>query len=187
MRVGITGHSKGIGKAINDVLISNGYDVIGFSRSNGVDIGTEEGRQTIIKSLNDLDIFVNNAYHPEGQTELLNLFLKEWKGTDKFIINISSKMVFYPGQGFKEYVTSKKLQNELIKSTMLSAHPKVLNLLLGAVDTDMAKVWLSPKIDPNILANFIYDMIKYQNVLAVQEVTIDVPNLDWKDIKLCQI
>ena len=30
-------------------------------------------------------------------------------------------------------------------------------------------------------------MIKYQNVLAVQEVTIDVPNLDWKNIKLCQI
>jgi hypothetical protein len=187
MKVGITGHSKGIGKAINVVLTSNGYDVIGFSRSNGVDIGTEEGRKIVIDSLKDIDIFINNAYHPEGQTELLKIALKEWKGTNKFVINLSSKMVFYPGTGFEDYVTAKKVQNEIIKSTMLSAHPKVLNLLLGAVDTDMAKVWLSPKIDPNVLANFIYNMIKYQNILAVQEVTIDVPDLDWKDIKLCQI
>ena len=50
----------------------------------------------------------------------------------------------------------------------------------------MAKVWLSKKINPVDLANFIYEMVKYQDILAVQEVTIDVPGLKWSEIELCQ-
>jgi NAD(P)-dependent dehydrogenase (short-subunit alcohol dehydrogenase family) len=183
LKVAVTGHTRGIGKAISQVFVNHKHDVTGFSSSNGYDIGTQEIRDSIIAQSQNLDVFVNNAYHPTGQSLLLQSIIESWKETDKLIINISSKMVFYPGTGFEDYVSAKKEQNKIVEKTFLSNRPKVLNILLGAVDTDMAKVWLSDKIDPTILANFIYSMVEYQDALAVQQVTIDVPKLNWKDVK----
>ena len=36
--VGITGHTKGFGKHIKAKCIQEGYDVVGFSRTNGFDL-----------------------------------------------------------------------------------------------------------------------------------------------------
>ena len=55
----ITGHTKGIGKAISDKL-SLSYNIIGFSRSNGFDISIDQGK--IIKESQGADIFINNAF-----------------------------------------------------------------------------------------------------------------------------
>lgn len=182
----ITGHTRGIGKALSDVFITQGHTVVGFSKSNGYDIEDENVRNDIINKIKDADIFINNAYHPIGQVDLLDRSIKQWHETHKLIINISSKMVHYTRPGFEEYVNSKKQQNQIIESRVFSNLPKLLNIVVGAVDTDMAKVWLSKKIDPNDLAKFIYDMVKYQDTLAVQQVVIDVPGLKWSEVELCQ-
>lgn len=183
LRVAVTGHTRGIGKAISEVFASYNHIVTGFSSSTGYDIGQSAIRNSIVEQIQNFDIFVNNAYHPTGQTLLLDSVIKSWKNTDKLIINISSKMVYYTGLGFEDYIQAKKEQNSIVDKTMLSNRPKILNILLGAVDTDMAKVWLSDKIDPGVLANFIYSMVEYQDLLAIQQVTIDVPKLNWKDVK----
>jgi hypothetical protein len=46
-----------------------------------------------------------------------------------------------------------------------------------------APVFSAKMVDPLQLGQFIKDMIKYQNVLAIQQVVIDVPDQDWKDIR----
>lgn len=186
-RLAITGHSRGIGKCLFDIFSNNNYTVKGYSRSNGYDIGSQSTRDEILNDLKDFDIFINNAFHPYAQTDLLYRIIKQWEGSDKLIINISSKMVFYTGEGFEDYIEAKKSQNDLVKKRIYSNRPKILNVVVGAVDTDMAKVWLSNKINPTDLAKFIYDMTQYQNCLAIQEVIIDVPGLDWSEVKLCQI
>ncbi len=92
--VGITGHTKGIGKEFSDYFLSKGYEVVGFSRSNGYDIKKEEDRQRIREEAKNFDIFINNAYDLEtndpGQTCLLYAITEQWMNQDKILINISS-------------------------------------------------------------------------------------------------
>ena len=58
MKIGITGHTKGIGKKISDYFLKNNHEVIGFSRSSGYDISKESDRKRIIAQINFLDIFL---------------------------------------------------------------------------------------------------------------------------------
>ena len=58
MKVAITGHSKGIGKALADIFETNGHTVLGFSRSNGFDISESANRISILNKSQDADIFI---------------------------------------------------------------------------------------------------------------------------------
>ena len=90
MKISITGHTKGIGKAIYDVL-SEEHDVIGFSRSNGFNIS--DPRKIFVASIG-CDVFINNAYimDTKDQINLFNMFFEQWKDDpNKFIVNIGSK------------------------------------------------------------------------------------------------
>jgi len=95
MKISITGHTKGIGKAIYDVL-SEEHDVIGFSRSNGFNIS--DPRKIFVASIG-CDVFINNAYimDTKDQINLFNMFFEQWKDDpNKFIVNIGSKSKYYP-------------------------------------------------------------------------------------------
>jgi NADP-dependent 3-hydroxy acid dehydrogenase YdfG len=186
-KIAITGHTKGIGKALAEIFKKEGFEIFGYSKSNGYDIGNENIRKKILEETKNFDIFINNAYDPSGQSALLNSIIEQWDNTDKLIINMSSKMVHYKLSGFEDYVNAKRLQNDIVKKRTFSNCPKILNIIVGAVDTEMAKVWISEKINPVDLAKFIYEMVKYQDTLAIQEVTIDVPKIKWSKIKICQI
>lgn len=181
MKVCITGHNYGIGKAIAETFIKNGFSVEGFSRSNGYDISNEEDRLRIIEKSLVADVFVNNAYHPVGQPELLEKLTEEYTGT---IINVSSKLSFFPlGKGYDEYILSKQRLNNFIKKRIFNQSPRILNVITGLVDTDMAKVFEAKKIVPADLANLIYDLFKYKDLVSVQEIIVDAPGLDWNNIK----
>lgn len=183
MKIGITGHTKGIGKALANKF-SKDYSVLGYSRANGYDIGDELTRDRIVKESKEFEIFINNAYHPVGQTDLLVKLIEEYKGTDKLIINISSKLAYFPsGTAFDGYKLIKEQQNILIKDRFLIDSPRILNVITGLVDTEMAGNFDSPKLDVNNFADLIYALVQYKNTISVQQIVIDVPGLNWKDIK----
>jgi len=187
MKVAITGHTRGIGKAILDKFSSNNCEVIGFSKSTGFDISKEQDRINIFNMAKDADIFVNNAYDPEGQTELLNRFIEAWEGTEKIIINMSSKSSICPPEflpGYEQYIQVKKQQNKIIENRATVDSPKILNILVGLVDTDMAIMFNSAKVNPDDLAELIYVVLKMGTAISVQQLVIDVPNLDWKTIRV---
>ena len=76
MKIAITGHSRGIGKALYEELSTN-HEVEGFSRSNGYDITTQ---QTLIaRTVKKYDVFVNNAWQGYAQLELLTAMFNTWK------------------------------------------------------------------------------------------------------------
>ncbi len=186
-KIAITGHTKGIGKSIYEVFTEHGHTVFGFSSSNGWDISNLEVRQRIIDQSLEFDIFINNAYAHGGQTDLLKLFLQAWEGQKKMIINMSSKLVFYPGKTndfFDQYISDKKEQNIICSKRMYSDLPKVLNIIPGLVDTEMSKIFVAPKIQTCALANYIYDLVKYKDVISTQQVILDVPDLNWADVKI---
>lgn len=185
LHVAVTGHTKGIGNAIHTVFKNNGHNVFGFSRSNGFDISNNDVQEHILKQCENIDVFVNNAYAPTAQTVLLKKFINLWKGTDKMIINLSSKLVFYPGKTndfFDVYIKDKKEQNDICNKRCYSDQPRILNIMPGLVDTEMSNIFDASKMSTNNLANFIYDLVKYKDIISTQQIIIDVPGLDWSTV-----
>jgi hypothetical protein len=90
MKIGITGHSEFLGKELFDSL-KNDYDVFGFSRSNGYDL---ENYKSFINEVNELDVFINNTYHPIYQQELFEKLFEMWKYENKTIFNILTSAIF---------------------------------------------------------------------------------------------
>jgi short-subunit dehydrogenase involved in D-alanine esterification of teichoic acids len=184
-KVIITGHTKGIGKCLYEVFLDNGYDVIGFSRSNGHDISNPTTRELIIDQSSEADIFINNAYSPWAQLDLLRRVNEAWSGKDRVIVNLNSKtrLIPNPPDFLKEYAKDKQQQHDYVISQHYQGLPQIINVTTGLVDTDMAKVFDSKKINPIDLAEFVFQIIKLRDLIAVQDILLDVPKLDWNDIK----
>lgn len=184
MKILITGHTKGIGKALADSFTDDGNSVYGFSRSNGYDIGKEQTINKILEDIELYDIFINNAYHHTGQTILLNKVIDRWQGTDKMVVNISSKMSYLDSErsDHKDYILEKQKQNQIVKQNIFKGTPKILNVITGLVDTDMSSIFKAPKLDAAELAKLIVFVVSSRSKISVQELVVDVPGLDWKDI-----
>lgn len=89
MKYAITGHTSGVGKSLFDRLSP---DAIGFSKSTGYNLNNYSDRIKIIEESSDCDIFINNAPAEYGQVEMFIDLFKEWKDTDKIIINVGSRI-----------------------------------------------------------------------------------------------
>lgn len=86
MKIFVTGHTSGIGKAVYQLAKEKGYTVAGGSRSTGFDISNSN----VYKQIIDYDVLVNNAYHYTGQLELLKYAHENWTTTKKKIINVGT-------------------------------------------------------------------------------------------------
>lgn len=93
MKIAITGHSSGIGADIYGKLVDDpGFEVRGYSKSNGWNIAEEDGDRIINELLDfDADVVFNNAYYPDIQNKILTTLLTKWKdASGKVIINTGS-------------------------------------------------------------------------------------------------
>lgn len=84
IKVGITGHTRGFGKHLTKHCIAAGYNVQGFSKTNGYDLQTD----WLNIFLSDLDIIINNA---EVDSVQLYISIFAYKHNIK-CINIGSKI-----------------------------------------------------------------------------------------------
>ena len=126
MRIGITGHSDFLGKGLFDLLGKN-HEVIGFSRSNGYDL---KNYKNILTDVVDLDVFINNNYHPNLQQKIFEELFDLWKGKDKTIFNVLTSAIFNNGS-FDDYRESKlNLQISALKliNSNLDKKVRVINL-----------------------------------------------------------
>ena len=87
MKIAITGHTKGIGKACAD-LLGQEHEIVGLSRSNGFDI--QQTNMCAMKIV-PCDVFINNAYISVFQSRLFEVVFKHWKDNPKTIINLGSR------------------------------------------------------------------------------------------------
>ena len=91
MKIAITGHKHGIGKAFADQLSKRGHEIIGISRSDGENIRRTAHTASIIEPC---DMLINNAISQYAQTELLFEVWHRWQLTNevRHIWNISTKV-----------------------------------------------------------------------------------------------
>jgi NAD(P)-dependent dehydrogenase (short-subunit alcohol dehydrogenase family) len=170
-KIVVTGHTKGIGKAIFDYFKLKEYDVVGFSRSTGYDISNPAHRQLIVSELENADIFVNNAYvnFDNSQLELLTMAFNKWRpDPSKLIINISSRAA---GAMDNEYAASKEQLDQFCKSKLYN-NPPIINIKPGLADTDRVKRISGPRMTTSQLIE-VLDFALTSSV-KIQSITFSV-------------
>lgn len=137
MKVVITGHTSGIGEELFKFFELKNFNVVGFSTSSGYNISNVNDQKTILNSLLDADIFVNNAYNnfDDSQLILLKSAFKLWQNLNKTIINISSRSTF----NLKDQYSLSKYKQDRFCESQIHNLPRIINIKPGLVDTPRIK------------------------------------------------
>lgn len=171
MKIAITGHTHGIGKAIFEAL--SDHDVIGLSRSNGFDITSDVDK--IVDCIYDCDIFINNAFDyvnfTDAQTQLARKVFDVWFGENKYILNISSRVNDFRAINNQKYADAKLSLDEFYEETILHK-PRVINIRPGATDTRIMQNSDNPKMSPEHVANVVKFMIDNLENFTVRNITL---------------
>lgn len=174
MKVAITGHTRGIGKAFYDNYASKGHECLGFSTSNGYDISNPEDRQRIVNESKDAVMFINNActYIDDSQFLMLQEIYDSWVGEDKLIVNMSSRItdwVFTPSDTLYEIREQKAKLDQF--SVGKSRWPWVLNVKPGMVNTETTKQFPKPKIDVSAVVAMVDFAVKNRMEFRLTTIT----------------
>lgn len=140
MNIAITGHTSGIGKYI----FENYKNVKGFSRINGYDISTDEGRERLIFDIKNASVLINNAHCGFAQSLLLLDFFKQYRWCEKTVINVGSEAaenskIFNNNLSMLEYRTYKRSLKDLCSE--LDKYDKLINLKY----VSFGYVWIARK------------------------------------------
>lgn len=179
MKIAITGHTRGIGRAIADLYYSD--EVVGFSRSNGYDISKTDNIKLILTKSSECNVFVNNAYHDFAQCELLEGMYTQWKDDPtKTIVNIISRARYGLGKS-KFYGQTKMELYAKAKNMMFSdKRCRIININPGYVKTDMVShVPESVKmLTPEQLAEMIKWCLDQPQGIEIGELSVWCTTLD---------
>jgi len=179
MKIAITGHTKGIGKAIADLYYSD--EVVGFSRSNGYDISKPDVIKLILAEGSKCNIFVNNAYHDFAQCDLLEGIYQQWKDDPtKTIVNIISRARYGLGKA-KFYGQTKMELYTKAKNMMFSdKRCRIININPGYVRTDMVSSMpeSTKMLTPQQLADIIKWCLDQPQSIEIGELSVWCTTLD---------
>ena len=172
MKIAITGHKHGIGKAFAEQLSARGHEIIGISRSDGENIRRIEHTANII---DPCKLFINNAQSMFAQTELLYAVWKKWYtvADPRWIWNISTQMVTRPTSTniASQYRNQKiALEEASIQLQYKEAWPKISVIRPGEVATHGN--WYNTKSDVNVWVKSVIDTFTQNENLHVTELSI---------------
>ncbi|MGZ4849780.1 MAG: hypothetical protein ACXV2C_00140 [Candidatus Bathyarchaeia archaeon] len=166
MRVCVTGHTSGLGKAMFTRFAQNDYDVEGLSRGNGLNVEDENTYTQTFSRFGARDIVINNAYCGIGQSMLL-LWLSRYYPF-AHIINIGSVSADRTDATSTEqisYAANKAHLREVHKHLLRTGYNTTL-LELGRCNTDFNKDKPGNKLEPWYVAQFIESiMIPHRRIL----------------------
>ena len=178
-KIGIIGHTKGIGKAIADI---SKFEVIGLSRSNGYDLSGS--LENILNKLDDCEYIVINAYAGNNQLELLKRIYNKYQNENKKVAVITSTSGTPAGEDdnvsnglYKEYCQHKKelieyiedIQQELIKKPL-----SIFDICPDVVDTEMTDgMWEHwPKLEAKSVAEAVWYCFDSQSKFNINKIVL---------------
>jgi NAD(P)-dependent dehydrogenase (short-subunit alcohol dehydrogenase family) len=172
MKIAITGHTRGIGKALAEVYAAQGHEIVGLSKSQGHDINRPE---TLVPIIEPCDVFINNAQDGFAQTQLLFEVWDKWQNNyNKKIINIGAKMsqeplCTVPGVWMTRYRVQKTTMDEAIRQLRHQApFPKIICVHPGGVATDSQP----SGVDAAAWARRVVNILDNQEGTQVLDVTL---------------
>ena len=182
MKIAITGHTHGIGKAFAEQLTERGHFIVGISRRDGQNIRRVPHTASLIEPC---DMFINNAQTQFAQTELLYEVWQRWQGLERYIWNISTMMTELPinttpdGQEdiiMSQYRTQKlALENASRQLRFKSNWPKISIIRPGGVATQ--PTWNNEnKADVNQWVKSIIDTFSHNDTIDISEISVGYTN-----------
>ena len=165
MKIAITGHSAGIGRALARAYQRRGHDTVGFSRSTGYNI---HNTMKLCDEIQPCDVFVNNAQAGYAQTQLLFEMAERWTNTRKHIIVISTMMTqesvsCLPGLAMDHY----RLHKVTLEQAVAQLRSRNLQIQFtvvrpGDIATTNTKT-VPPSADPDIWAEGLLQLFDLAN------------------------
>jgi len=166
LRALITGHTRGIGRAIFKLLTKEGYECVGLSQSTGDDVLEKE--DTVVDMIEDFDYVVLNAYARHSQLEMLKKIVARYSNSDKRVAVITSTSGTSEGAdediaGGEDYQEYKQIKKELIEyigqtqQTLVDKPLHIFDVCPDTVYTDMTVgLWEEyPKLQPEDVAECV--------------------------------
>lgn len=174
MKIAITGHTAGIGKALAEAY--HGHDIVGLSKRDGNNI---RNIPKIADQIEPCDMFINNAQDGYAQTELLFEISKRWTNTNKHIIVISTIMTQQPisvfdDLGMDQYRIQKVALEEAVKQIRnRQLGVKITIVRPGMVGTSAERP-VPPAADPGQWARTLIGIFNmaHANGLAVPDISL---------------
>ena len=182
MKIAITGHTAGIGKALTRVLSQRGHEILGLSKRDGHNIRVIP---KIAARIEPCDMFINNAQAGYAQTELLYAVWESWQGQpNKHIWCIGTMMAQcpvdppVPGQtelNMSAYRNQKiALEQAINQLRWKNEWPSITLIRPGAVATQPGQVPEYPYCEVNAWAD---------TVIAAM-VSADQQNMTFQELSL---
>ena len=106
MKVYVTGHTRGLGKELHNWFSDKGYEVQGFSHTNGYNL--ENDFDDILKTISKDSLFINNAYANGIQEKFIHALHNK---VSKMIV-MGSIAARFPDIELLEYSNNKKKVEE---------------------------------------------------------------------------
>lgn len=175
MKVVITGHASGIGKAIFETFNNNGSECVGYDLKLGKDINDTRVVDELLLECQSANVFVNCAL--PNQTELLERVHQLWLNKNKVIVNLSSAVTYFYTEDthptdFMGYFRHKQNLDNICKDLTINRFPYIMNVRPSWVDTQLASQIEGIKINPNDLAELIYYNVINKDKYQVLDIVI---------------
>ena len=178
MRIAITGHTAGIGKAFAEQLAQRGHSIVGISRREGENIRRVPHTASLIEPC---DLFINNAQTGYAQTELLYEVWSRWQGQERYIWNISTMMTEQPVNSTpdgQDDVTMSQYRNQKLALEEASQQlrfknswPQISVIRPGGVATQ-AQFDNSKKANVAVWVKSIIDTFSHNDNISISEISI---------------
>ena len=164
-RIFITGHTRGIGKAIFDLYKGKNFLCHGVSKSTGMDI--DKDCDAIVKQMANFQYIVLNAYEKDSQLRMLQMIVERYQDDPKKIAVITSTSGTPAGldsslkhQEYNWYCKNKKALIEYIEKIQQDLYEKpiqIFDVCPDTVKTDMSKgLWEEyPKLQAQDVADCV--------------------------------
>ena len=164
-RIFITGHTRGIGKAIFDLYKDKNFLCHGVSKSTGMDVAID--CDAIVKQMANFQYIVLNAYEKDSQLRMLQMIVERYQNDPKKIAVITSTSGTPAGldsslkhQEYNWYCKNKKALIEYIEKIQQDLYEKpiqIFDVCPDTVKTDMSKgLWEEyPKLQAQEVAECV--------------------------------
>tara|TARA_E500000331_G_scaffold116779_1_gene114099 strand:+ start:430 stop:1008 length:579 start_codon:yes stop_codon:yes gene_type:complete len=164
-RIFITGHTRGIGKAIFDMYKGKNFLCHGVSKSTGMDI--DKDCDSIVQQMANFDYIVLNAYEKDSQLRMLQMIVERYQDEPKKIAVITSTSGTPAGmdsslkqQEYNWYCKNKKALIEYIEKIQQDLYEKpiqIFDVCPDTVKTDMSEgLWEEyPKLQAQEVAECV--------------------------------
>lgn len=172
MKIAITGHTAGIGKALAEAYY--GHEIVGLSKRDGNNI---RNIPKICDLVEPCDMFINNAQADYAQTELLFEMAQRWANTGKHIVVISTMMTQQPVSVFPTLdMDAYRLQKLSLEQAVQQIRHRNLGIKITIVRPGMVATHPERSVgaDPDTWARTLVNIFNLANAneLNIPEISL---------------